>query len=270
MELSFAKNAETPVVPVATQQPVTDLVPTSASLAVATTDNGNFSDEDISLDDVIIPRINIVHKVGDLSEIFNAGEIVLNVTTVIHVPDNKEKEIVGSGPLIIVPVGFKKVQFCEKTVGGARGRMLKTEAEVVAGGGTLDFNEAKSSRGTKAHFERYAVCLLLIKQPVELLPDEEQQIFTHSIDGARYTLAQFACKGTAYTAFTKRLMTEKKIGFLREGGYTSFAWYLTTVQKPYPKEGGGVNWVPVPLLKPGAKTTQAVRDYIRDGLGFGN
>lgn len=271
MEISFAKNnAETPVVPVTGDSvpQIVGLVTTSA-LPVATYDGG-FDDNDIALDDIIIPRINIVHRVGDLGLVFNPGEIVLNVTTVVHEPENKEKGVAGSGPLVIVPIGFKKITFCEKTVGGARGRMLKNEVEVAACGGTIDYNEAKASKWTKPYFERYATCLLLIKQPVELLPDTEKQIFTHAIDGANYTLAQYSSKSTAYTAFAKRLMTEKKIGFLREGGYTSFNWYLTTVMKPFDKEGGGVNLVPVPLLKAGAKTTQVVRDYIREGLGFGN
>lgn len=268
MEISFCKNTGSPTVPVAAEN--TQLVPSSAPLPVATYDGGSFDDNDIALDDIIIPRLNVAHRVGDLGLIFNPGEVILNLTTVVHVPADKEKGIVGSGPLVIVPIGFKKITFCEKTVGGARGRMLKTEAEVVANNATLDYNEAKASKGAKAYFERYATCLLLIKQNVELLPDEEKQIFTHAIDGANYTLAQFSSKGTAYTSFAKRLMTEKKIGFLREGGYPSFSWFFTTVMKAYPKEGGGVNHVPVPLLKPGARTTQAVRDYIRDALGFGS
>lgn len=264
MEISFAKpNAETPVVE------TTPLVPASTPMPVATYDGG-FDDGEISLDDIVIPRLNLVHRVGDLGLIFNPGEIVLNVTTVVYEPENKEKGVPGSGPLVVVPIGFKKITFCEKTVGGAKGRMLRSEAEVVANNGTLDYNEAKSSKGTKQYFERYATALLLIRQPVELLPDEEKQIFTHSIDGANYTLAQFSSKGTAYTAFAKRLMTERKIGFLREGGYPSFSWFFATTMKSYPKEGGGVNLVPVPLLKPGAKTTQAVRDYIKDSLGFGS
>lgn len=263
MEISFAKNSENPVIPVTQEN--TQLVP-ATPLPVATYDEDN----DISIEDIIVPRINLVHRVGDLGLVFNPGEVVLNVTTVIHEPENKEKGVAGSGPLVIVPINFKRIQFCEKTTGGARGRMLKTEAEVVANGGSLDYNEAKASKGAKAYFERYATALLLIKQPVELLPDAEKQIFTHEIDGDRYTLAQYSSKGTAYTAFAKRLMTEKKIGFLREGGYPSFSWFFTTVMKSYPKEGGGVNLVPVPLLKPGAKTTQAVRDYIKEGLGFGS
>lgn len=264
MEISFAKpNAETPVVE------TTQLIPASSPLPVATYDGG-FDDNDIAIEDIIIPRLNVVHRVGDLGLIFNPGELVLNVTTVVHEPENREKGVPGSGPLVIVPIGFKRIQFCEKTVGGAKGRMLKTEAEVVANNGSLDYNEAKASKGAKAYFERYATALLLIKQPVILLPDAEEQIFTHHIDGERYTLAQYSSKGTAYTAFAKRLMTEKKIGFLREGGYPSFSWFFTTVMKSYPKDGGGVNLVPVPLLKPGAHTTQAVRDYIKEGLGFGS
>lgn len=266
MELSFCKNSETPVVPVTAEN--TQLVPTGTALPVATYDGG-FDDGEISLDDIVIPRLNLVHRVGDLGLIFNPGEIVLNVTTVVYEPENKEKGVPGSGPLVIVPIGFKRIQFCEKTVGGAKGRMLKSEAEVVANGGTLDYNEAKASKGAKVFFERYATALLLVRQPVNLLPDEEKQIFTHTIDEERYVLAQYSAKGTAYTAFSKRLMTERKIGFLRESGYPSFNWFFATVMKSYPKDGGGVNLVPVPLLKPGAKTTQAVRDYIREGLGFG-
>lgn len=231
-----------------------------------------YDDGNISFEDVILPRLNCTQKVGDLSEVFNPGELILNQTTVVHVPANKEKNIAGSGPLIIIPIGFKKTQFVEKVAGGGRGLFVNTEAEVVAAGGTLDWKEWDASRTSvtpKKRFERYATCLLLIEKPVGILPDAEHQVFTHEVEGKFYALALLGMKGTWYTGMAKRLFTEKKIGFLK-GGYPTFAWNLTTEIKSFPGADGGKNYAAVPVLSNGARTSPALQTYIKDGLGFGS
>lgn len=280
MNVSFARPNEVPLNGVVQSEPSAPAaaIPTTSALTVpvpqapVATPPAFFDDNNISFEDVIVPRLNIVQKVGDLSEIFNPGEIVLNQTTVVHVPVNKEKGVPGSGPLVIIPIGFKKTQFVEKVVGGGRGLFVNTEAEVVAAGGTLDYKEWDNSRNTanpKKRFERYATCLLLVKRPDGILPDAEHQTFTHIIDGEYYALALMGMKGTAYTGLAKRLFTERKIGFLKSG-YATFAWNLTTEIKSFPGADGGKNYAAVPILGNGPKTSPALLEYVRDGLGFGS
>lgn len=287
MNISFAKPNEVSlngVVQSEPSAPATAIPSTSALvipqvLAVSTaTPPVFFDDDNIPFEDVIVPRLNCVQKVGDLSEIFAPGELVLNQTTVVHVPANKEKNIAGSGPLVVIPIGFKKspggnkIQFAEKVEGGGRGLFVNTEAEVVANNGTLDWKEWDASTRTatpKRRFERYTTCLLLFKQPVGLLPDEEHQIFTHLIDAEYYALALMGMKGTWFTGMAKQLFTARKIGHLK-GGYSTFSWTLTTTIKPFPNGKGGTNYAAVPILGNGPKTSPALLEYVRDGLGFGS
>lgn len=280
MNISFAKPNEVPlngVVHTEPSAPATCIPSTSALVpqvpcAPAVVPPAFFDDNNISFEDVILSRLLCCQKVGDLSEVFNPGELVLNRTTVVHVPANKEKNIAGSGPLVIIPIGFKKTQFVEKVAGGGRGLFVNTEAEVVAAGGTLDYKEWDNSRSTanpKKRFERYATCLILIERPISLLPDEEHQIFTHEVENKFYALALLPAKGTWYTGFAKRLFTERKIGFLKSG-YATFAWNLSTEIKSFPGADGGKNYAAVPILGNGPKSSPAMLEYVRDGLGFGS
>lgn len=278
MNISFAKNPETSGTTVAEPTRPAESIPSCSALvpqvpAVATAPPQFFDDNNIGYEDLIVPRINLVQKVGDLSLVFQAGEIVLNQTTCIHVPENKGKGIAGSGPLVITPIGFKKTQFVEKVSGGGKGLFVNTEQEVVAAGGTLEYREWEASKNTanpKKRFERYATLLLLVRQPIALLPDAEHQIFPHCIDGAHYVLCLMGLKSTAYTGMAKRLFTERKIGFLKAGGYPSFSWNLTTDIKSFPGADGGTNYAAVPILSPGPKSSPALLEYVRESLGFGN
>lgn len=229
-----------------------------------------FDDGNINFKDIIVPRLNVVQKVGDLSELFTPGEIVLNQSTVIHVPDTKEKK--GTGPLVLIPIGCRPLQFAEKVSGGGRGLFVNSEAEVVAANGTLNYSEwnnSKTSANPKKRFEEYATFLFLVKQPKELLPDEEHQLFTHEIDGEYYTLALMGLKGTWFTGFAKRLFTERRIGFLKAGGYASFNWNLATTAKAFSNGQGGQNYAIVPVVTNGTRSTPAVLAYVKEGIGFG-
>lgn len=259
---------ETAVVAPAASVPSTSLatVP-SATPAVAP---AFFDDSNIKFTDIIVPRINVVQKVGDLSEIFTPGQIVLNQSTVIHEP--KTKDAAGSGPLVLIPIGCRPLQYAEKVQGGGRGLFVNSEAEVAAANGTLNYSEWKNSKGTanaKKRFEEYATFLFLVKQPKDLLPDEEHQLFTHEIDGEYYTLALMGLKGTWFTGFAKRLFTERKIGFLKAGGYASFNWNLTTDVKSFTGDDGGKNYAIVPVLSNGTRNKPSVLAYVKEGLGFG-
>lgn len=233
-----------------------------------------YNDEDISFDDIIVPRINIVQKVGDLSNVFETGEIVLNQSLVIHTPASKEKNREGTGSLLIIPLGFKKPAYVEKVPGGGKGAYCETREGVVALNGTLDYREWKSSNGGKKRFETLATCLFLIRRP-EFLADVDHQTFNHEVEGVFYALAQWSMKGTAYTNAAKRFFTERKIGFLKrpptgsiDRGYPSFGWSLTTRLESFNGDAGEKNYAVIPVLTPGPKSSDAILAYVKDGIGL--
>lgn len=278
--VSFVKDVTTPVPGVVIETVITApaaAIPSTSLATIPACPVGPvavpfFDDRNINFKDIIVPRLNVVQKVGELSEIFTPGEIVLNQETVIHVPENKEKGIVGSGPLVLIPIGCRPLQYAEKVGGGAKGLFVNTEAEVVAANGTLDYKEWKNGKGTangKRRFEEYATFLFLVKKPASLLPDAEHQLFTHEIDGEFYTLALMGLKGTWYSGFAKRLFTERKIGFLK-AGYSSFNWNLSTFAKSFNGDDGAKVWAIVPAVTNGTRSTPALLEYVKDSLGFGS
>lgn len=221
----------------------------------------SFNDEEISFEDLILPRINVVQGVGDLSTIFNPGEIVLNQSLVVHVPANPLKKITGHPPLSFTVIGFKRRQFVEKTVGGAMGNLVNSEAEVVKAGGTLDYNEAKATG--KPLYQRLATALILVEKPAHI-PDDERFLFPHTCEGRWYVLALWSLKGTGYTNAAKPIYTARKLGHLKSG-YPAQAWFLTTKLQEY-----SGNFAHIPVLTAGAKNTPAFAEFVKEVLSSGN
>lgn len=218
----------------------------------------SFNDEDIGFDDIILPRINLVQKVGPLSNIFTPGEIVLKQSLVIHTPAQPEKKQPGNPPLIFTVLGFRKKQFVEKTVGGAMGNLFNTEEEVAAAGGVLNYKEAKATG--KPLYQRLATALTLIQRP-EHLADEGQVSFPHECEGKFYALALWGMKGTGYTHAAQHIFTEKKIGFLRKG-YSVQAWFLTTKLTEFLG-----NFAHTPVIRPGPVNSEAFLSFARGIVG---
>ena len=295
MKVGFGKTEEKPVVdvestPVAPETPapanttVVDATPVAAipsnaviprpPQAVATTNTapGGYNDEDIGFDDIILPRLNMVHGVGPLSEIFSPGEYVLNGTMVIHTPANAKKNIAGQPPLNVTVLGFKKRQYAEKTVGGKQGNLFNTVDEVVRANGTLDYKEAQSTNKTLYH--TLATALILIQKP-DYINDPEHLIFAHECEGKFYSLALWSMKSTAYTHAAKHIFTARKMGHLKavkddtgriiSGGYPSFSWSLTSEL-----DTKFENPTNIPVLKAGGRNTPAFLKFVEAVLTDGN
>jgi hypothetical protein len=301
-KVSFGSNPENPSVPVAvevvqTPTPVAEVVVESTNTAapaaapapgtavaivdapalpVARTDSlPLFDDQNIGFEDIILPRINIVQKVGDLSEIFNPGEIVLKQSLVIHNPGKPAigpaPAVPGNPPLNLVILGFKKTQFAEKVAGGAQGILAHTELEVAKNGGTLDYKEWEASEAAaKAPgstvkalrlFQRLATALVLVEKPAHIA-DTDHIEFPYECEGKFYALVLWSMKGTAYTHAAKTMFTARKIGHLRSG-YAKATWSLTTKMTKF-----GENYAAVPVVKAGPRTSDAFQKFALDVLGL--
>ena len=216
-----------------------------------------WDEEKINISDIYLPKINLVHNVGELMTIFNPGEVVLNASTAIHTPAQPQKKIDGNPPLNLTVVGIVKRQFVEKKKqeegDSERGALVDSLAEVVALGGTINYKEWEHRK--KAHladnkvpmlkrFEPYDTVLVFIEKPAHI-PDEEHLVFPHCFNGKYYVMALWGTKGTAYTRATKEFYTAKKIGAL-QAGYATRSWDFTTALE-------SIRGVPTPVWCPVVK-----------------
>ncbi len=262
-------DVETTVAAPAAAIPTSAAVVPAAPAAVAPANSPlDFDDDNIGFEDVILPRLNIVQKVGDLSNIFTPGEIVLNQASCIHEPANPEKGKAGTGPLNLIILGFRKRQFVEKVDGGEMGLLLNSEAEIEKHGGTLDFKEWQNSVAESKkpgstvkpmrYFQKLATAVGLVERPAHLATvDADNILFPYECEGRFYALVLWSMKGTAYTHSAKKIFTHRKLGHLR-GGYLKQGYTLTTKLEKF-----GSNFAYVPVLGVGPKTTPAFESFLR-------
>lgn len=236
--------------------------PSTASTAVATLPNNPvpapYSDDNIGMEDIILPRINLVQKVGELSNQFDGGAILLDAAQVLY-SCSKDPEAESPAPLNILVLGFQPLRYAEKVGGGAKGLIVNTEADVVNGGGTLDYNDAKATG--KVLYQRLATALVLVEKP-EGVDDTK---FPHERDGKKFCTALWSMKGSGYNYGAKVIKTAKKIGHLRgPAGYRTAFYGLGTKLTSYNGQ-----FYYIPTLKTGSETAEDFRNWIKDEVvGF--
>lgn len=201
--------------------------------------------------DIILPRINLAQYIGTLKDSFAPGSIIFGQNTLLFEPPTPAKGTApakpGLPPVNMVVLGFRPTRYVEKVVGGVRGLIVNTEAEVVAAGGTLDYNEhkLKKAAGIKL-FQPMAEAVVAVEKPEHLKDDGT--VFVYPVEGKKYAIALWAMKGTAYTAAAKRVFfTARSLGCLREG-YPMYHFAVSSITNAFNEQ---VYWVPVclPLKK---------------------
>lgn len=232
-----------------------------------------FDDENIGFDEVILPRINLVQKVGEMSNIWTPGEIVLNQQRAIYTQPVAQNGVVtkpGSEPLTIVVLGFQKTRFVEKVSGGAQGAIVDSSEEIAKLNGTLEYREwqEKTKAGIPVKlFQRLSTALILVERPRQI-EDQDNLLFSYGFQDRYYALALWSMKGTAYTNGAKRMFTDRKLGHLRAGGYSSYTYLLSTKLETY-KFSGVENFAHIPVLKPGQRTSPEFKAFVNEVLGIG-
>jgi hypothetical protein len=222
-----------------------------------------------TLADVILPRVNVVQNIGQLKDLFDPGVIVFNQATplfepaIIH-PKTNVVEKAATPPCNITFFGFRPVQFVEKTVGGVRGLIVKSEEAVVANGGTMDYQEwqLKKAQGIK-YFQPMMDALVAIRRPESLKDRQDDPEFVYPVDGELYTLAYWALRSTSYTELYKKVLAPARfMGCLREGGFPTWSFNISTFEKPY--QGGNRAWIPI--ATPRARNTPEFMKFVRSVL----
>lgn len=255
MEISFNKNqTEEGSVSVAGQTSCSPAV-TPQTQAIARRDTRP------SLAEVIVPRLHLVHSVGNMKDSHPVGAYVYNQELVLCTASQvnvrtQAVEKAGSAPLIVTFLDTRPVRYFEEVKGGARGLICNTEEEVRAAGGTLSFSEfeLKEKEGMKK-FVYACDCLLAIERP-EIVADDDT-VFVFPVEDKKYALAMYNMKSSAFTVLKQTVNTAKLLGCLRSG-IATHSWALSSRLVPR-KDGKSTYWRPV--LTPAKKSTPAFLEW---------
>lgn len=265
MEVNFGNSPDAPAAtpvpetPAPAETPAPVAAPPSSAVP-ATTTRLLLGDKLPDFKDVILPRLNLAQNIGKLQETFDPGTITYDTKMALFIPgliDAKTSTVkrAPTTPVTMIVLGFKPTRYCEKVKwgaeGGSSGMIVDSEEAVRANGGTLDYKEfkAKEAAGMK-RFEPLADALVAVERPEgkdsegnELCPDDGS-IFNFEVEGKKYLLALWGLRGTCYTAACKRVLFQARlIGCLRNGGYPSWTFGVTTHEESWP--GNVKSWIPI-------------------------
>ncbi len=220
----------------------------------ATSNPGYYDDENIPASDLKLPRLNIVQKVGELSNNFAGGTVVLDGNlTLVDAPKGPAE----SAAFRFLVIGLQDKRFVEKVEGGLRGNSFTKEEEVVKAGGTLDYNEAKASNGAKPLYQTMVTAMVIIEKPDSVNPNA----FPIEYNGKKYALALYSMKGTSYTNAAKHLYTARKFGNCKNG--FRFGWWTMTSRLK-----AAANSYFIPTVRQQEESTPEFRAFLGTLLGF--
>lgn len=234
--------------------PTQAVAPVPPTQAVSTP----FNDEAIDIRDIVIPRLTLVQRTGDLSAIFRPGDIVISEQgsdnkfpiSMPHEADAAKEA--ARKPIELVVFGFMPKRYVERVEGGVGGDMANTVQEVVQRGGTTEYNEHKATG--KPWYQTLATAVCLVRQPEWV---NEPESFPLEFGEARFALALWSMKGAAYTKGAKIIYTARsKYGHLKDG-YLFGSWLLDT--DPNHKAGDFI--IVAPKLQRGNPTTPEFRAW---------
>jgi hypothetical protein len=241
----------------------------AASLPAVRGNNFTLGDFLPPFEDVIFPRLNLVHNTGALKDFFIPGSLVLGRATELFVPPSVDASGVvkraATPPVVVTVLGHRPERFVEKPdvyIPGQQNEICYSEDEVRAAGGTTNWAEwnLKKKDGMR-RFDTLVDFAIIIERPESVADDDT--VFVYSVGNKKYTLALWALKSTAYTAVAKGVFfTQRRMGSMLKGGYPSMSWNISSRIKPFP--GGVPTWVPV--ATPNSKSSPEMIEFARQIL----
>lgn len=224
-------------------------------------------DENIGLDAVKFPYLQIVQKSGEMSNTWAPGQIIFSQQAVLFSPESKQPPVPASAPVEITVFGFQKTRYAEKTTGGARGLIVNTPEDVVRVGGTLSYEEAKLKRIKR--FQPLDTALVFITRPAGF-QDEGDILFPYAFGGKNYALGLWNFKGSSQTHGATVIRTNARLGHLKLNGKPCFRAYTYNLATKLTSSviDGETCWYHVPALKPGVKNSPEFLAFMNEVLGL--
>lgn len=185
----------------ATVEAPKDTTPQNVTLEVAIPQNQSLAvaepaqrDNNISRDDIILPRVNLVQKSGKLCDDFAPGTFLFEKQVVLAKPGDEFTAVVlGTSKYFQEKVEYGSSEF---------GRRANSEEEVRSLGGTTTFGIAD-----KPYFQHVADLLLAVKAP-EGTDEEALSLFPFPYKDENYAIAVYTVAASAYTSLAKRIFTD--------------------------------------------------------------
>ena len=192
---------------------------------------------DLDASDISFPRLQIVQGMGNLSENYKKGEIVLDGESLISD---------GTTPVEFTVCRIGK-QF-EENVDWDSGEIprIVSKNEAVEIGGTFDWG----ANGEKPNWLPIADALICIK-------GEDPDVFPFEYNGANFAFALWRIKGTAYKRAAVPIFTAARM-YYREGINTG-SFLLTTEKATF----GGKS-VHVPKIRRGSRHDGKFTEWLKD------
>lgn len=205
------------------------------------------------------PRINLVQKVGPMSDSFNLGEWVLEKLVKIGGGGNPEVNRAFDNPIDVVVISARK-QYQEVVKYGSEDfpEVLNSEAEVLDAGGTFEASPENYSVGNhgKRLFRPIAHVVLWVAKP-EKSTEEMDAFFTMTApDGSEGTLAVFSAANTSFKGVGQPIATAAST--YARNNLTGFRWKLTAKKSV----SNGNTYASAQLI-PAGKTTPELAEFLK-------
>jgi len=214
--------------------------------------NAFFDDQNIEFSDIQVPILNIVQRVGELAEMFDPGEVVI------------DRSLPVPRPAKLVVLGLSAKRYVERVEGseGQGGNLCHSLEEVAAAGGTILYREHEEK---SIPWYQTLVTALCLVQRHELITDEDSGIFpfSYDVEGSWYCLVRWNLKGTLYNQGAKVFMTARAIGRCRKG--YPWAWWSLDTRTFKTRNGRSVI---SPDLRFVGETTPEFREFAQSCIGL--
>lgn len=206
---------------------------------------GEFGTEDIKL-----PRLNLVNKVGDLSNLFTPGSWVLKKE---HQLTDVVKGEAGSLKVIAVRL---KVEYQESLPydPNVRPRVFATAEQVRINGGRVAYGRGEGIFAKVGHIE------FLVEKP-EALGEDAASEFFYLLGDKEYARVLYTASSTAYAETAQILYSDYRVGHLNKTGLMG-GFYLLGAKT---KTGDKGSWW-VPSLKTAGEVPEDIQAEIKSLL----
>jgi hypothetical protein len=227
-KVSFEEAVEATVIEESNDKAVAVRPESQVAIQGEAPDKGIFGE--FGSDDIKLPRLNLVNKVGDLSNLFTPGAWVLKKE---HQLTDVVKGEAGSLKVIAVRLGVEYQESLPYDP-NVRPRVFATAEKVRMNGGRVAYGRGEGIFAKIGHIE------FLIEKP-EKLSEEASSEFFYVLGDKEYARVLYTASSTAYAETAQILYSDYRVGHLNKTGLMGGFYLLGAKTKTGDK---GSWWVP--------------------------